>query len=727
MGHVKNERIFKFKRPFVNGLKYKFMRPVKTITPEEANQIIQDTISFNLRHPDYARTVERAAFYYQILTGKGQDHFIVSYKPRESKEQKKQRVEITNTVTKEVSARVRSTFKLTKRTDNITKFLGYAESGKELELKQVQDRVNDFNKGKSVESYLNERFEYLTFFDPNAFIVTLFEPSEDLNGAQQKPYSFPLEFSSEQAINYEYNNGVLSWIIGQHQKTVSYNSGRMNAKTEVKEGFKYFFYGPQFAITYDEIHPKQDQPTDENGDPLPTVELQTGDKTRVFVVESFPMQTETAKNPAVIVGYLPDELTNGRTYVSPLDPAENIFKDLINQKSEFDLTRALHTFLQKIGYAPRCEFQSEEAGHCMNGYMSINESICPDCKGTGLNVHKTTQDVIYIALPEDKDGFLPLSEFIHYVELPEWLPKWQDERIDKTEGKVFTAIFNSGIFDRATVTATATEKRIELENVYNVLSEFGDKYSEIYKHIVHLIAIYAENNKGLAVAHKFPKDFKLETLSELIDRRKAAIEAQAPDEVVRRIDNDIVRKQNLDNPDFLRMVQAKEKFKPFKDKISQETIFIINTLPPTDYSVILWKFFDEIFLNIAEASNVPFYILPFEIQTRLINEEVEKIRERLEAESVDAIPSREALAAGDIPTNSLEAEAKAKLRGTVGGVTGIININKAVTGGEMTKGAAVAILVEIYGFTEEVAAELIEIPDVKERAEKALAERGIID
>jgi len=349
-----------------------------------------------------------------------------------------------------------------------------------------------------------------------------------------------------------------------------------------------------------------------------------------------------------MVGYIPDEITNGRTYVSPLEAAENIYKDLINQKSEFDLTRALHTFLQKIAYAPRCEFQDEEAGHCLNGYLSITDAVCPSCKGTGLNVHKTTQDVIYIALPEDKDSFLPLSEFVNYVELPEWLPKWQDERIDKTEGKVFTAIFNSGIFDRATVTATATEKRIELENVYNVLSEYGDKYSETYRHIVEMIAIYAENQSGLIVAHSFPKDFKLETLSELIDRRKMAIEAQAPDEVVRRIDNDIVRKQNLDNPDFLRMVQAKEKFKPFKDKISQETIFIINTLPANDYAVILWKFFDEIFLNIQEAADVPFYILPFEIQTQLVGAEVEKIRERLEAESITAIPSREMLEQTDV-------------------------------------------------------------------------------
>ena len=56
----------------------------------------------------------------------------------------------------------------------------------------------------------------------------------------------------------------------------------------------------------------------------------------------------------------------------------------------------------------------------------------------------------------------------------------------------------------------------------------------------------------------------------------------------------------------------------------------------------------------------------------------------------------------------IEAEAKAKLKGTVGGVQGIISINQAVAQGQMTEASAEKLLQEIYGFTPEVASALIE-------------------
>ncbi len=55
-------------------------------------------------------------------------------------------------------------------------------------------------------------------------------------------------------------------------------------------------------------------------------------------------------------------------------------------------------------------------------------------------------------------------------------------------------------------------------------------------------------------------------------------------------------------------------------------------------------------------------------------------------------------------------DAQAKLKGTVGGVQGIIEINRAVATGEMTELSAEALLVEIYGFAPELAARLIEAP-----------------
>ena len=62
----------------------------------------------------------------------------------------------------------------------------------------------------------------------------------------------------------------------------------------------------------------------------------------------------------------------------------------------------------------------------------------------------------------------------------------------------------------------------------------------------------------------------------------------------------------------------------------------------------------------------------------------------------------------DIQTpTDVEAEAKAKLKGTVGGVQGIIELQKSVSEGTTDYDAAIAILNEIYGFDNDKAKKIL--------------------
>jgi hypothetical protein len=67
---------------------------------------------------------------------------------------------------------------------------------------------------------------------------------------------------------------------------------------------------------------------------------------------------------------------------------------------------------------------------------------------------------------------------------------------------------------------------------------------------------------------------------------------------------------------------------------------------------------------------------------------------------------------GDVASDLalLEAESQAKLRGTVGGVEGIVKITQAVAQRTMTESAAERLLVNIYGFSAELARQIIDVP-----------------
>lgn len=71
----------------------------------------------------------------------------------------------------------------------------------------------------------------------------------------------------------------------------------------------------------------------------------------------------------------------------------------------------------------------------------------------------------------------------------------------------------------------------------------------------------------------------------------------------------------------------------------------------------------------------------------------------------------EGVAGSDINTPvDIEAEAKARLKGIVGGVQGILAIQQGVSSGTTTRAAGIATLVEIYGFSEDQAARILGDP-----------------
>jgi hypothetical protein len=62
---------------------------------------------------------------------------------------------------------------------------------------------------------------------------------------------------------------------------------------------------------------------------------------------------------------------------------------------------------------------------------------------------------------------------------------------------------------------------------------------------------------------------------------------------------------------------------------------------------------------------------------------------------------------GDPAAEAANAQAQANLRGSVGGVQGIIGILDAVTAGRMSRDSATATLIQIYGFDLETVNDIL--------------------
>ena len=675
------------------------------VTVEQAIQALRDTVQFDLRHPHYNATVELSEFLYKLSSGKDQEDLVTSYKERESEEQKAQRIKLTRSMTKYATTQVSNFFGRVRRSDNRKKTI---EHTSEQALDRINEQVKNFFAGQSLEDYLFDTMLSFTFMDPNAFLLFERKDERGPRGEIISTKTYPVMVLSEQAINYNFVDGQLEWIVIHMERPEMVRSDDGSIEQVMRNDF--YLYAAGFTIELKQVEDMNAPIVD--GQEFFTVDSGYDKEATVYLQTIYnPGTTEIPVHP--VGAYFSQE--NPAIFASPLEPAHEVYHDLINLKSEFDLTKALHTFMQKIQYAPPCDFENE-MGHCQSGYIAGH--ICPSCKGTGVEVHKTSQDVILVKWPASKEEWIPLEDVAHYVELPEWLPKWQAEQLEVLLKRISLAVFGTEVFTAPSAGArTATEVMIEWEKVYDKLTPFANKISEIYRKAVRLIAQYLEVDEGLTVDHKFPYDFKFETINDLLLMLQSAKDSGASFEVQDEIERRILEKQYANTPDRMRKIAAKRKFIPFRGKSIEEIAIIIANRADSDPDRILYESFESIFAEI-EDETPDFYLFPYSVQKQIVMDKAEaKSREIKYLSNLDSA-MQEFMAMeegiddeqdneGDAePTDAPQAiDTRTVLNGAQ--VSALISLVQEVAQNRLPRDSAIIIIQQAFGQTEQQANEIL--------------------
>ncbi|HEY3386242.1 MAG TPA: hypothetical protein VGK46_07020 [Saprospiraceae bacterium] len=578
---------------------------------EELFNILSRRVSEDTPHRDFQRTVDHANWCYQIVTGDDQKEILVSYKVRETQKQVEQRIRITNSRTQYVSNKVKKLFNEVHRCDDVVESIGYANAN-DTALADLTSALNTWYEGKPLNKYITGRFKDLSFEDPNAYIISEFENDDPVN---KKPTVYPFEVRADEVYDHFYVNGVLKYLITQH--VVEYKS---KVKNKTESGKRFTMYGIGYSWVMQHI-PKgaiYETPVGWTEIMLP---IGKDRKIEKFIYKGF--ESKTTECPAFRVGYMDDPSTRGRTKVSPMYPAEKIITDLIWNKSEYDLSKALHGFYQKFAYVDQCG-KCHGEGSITDDYNAVKQ--CTNCKGSGKDIHSTVQDIVLYKMPSDPASAIKLSDLVHFAVIPESLIKMQREDFVTDQRDVFNAIFGANVLDRSEIVETATAKNYDWRAVNNTLYEYADQVSEFYKFTVRSAANHRGESDGLQVQHSFPSDFKLESVQELIDQRSSASTAGASNSIISTIDLAILAKQHKDDPDFIKAYKARERFKPMSDKpASERMILLTSTLPQDDPERILYLYYERIMSDIFdEHPNFPDY--PYKKQKAIVYGEVEKIR-----------------------------------------------------------------------------------------------------
>lgn len=594
---------------------------------EFAYQLGTKLIQSQKKHMHYDRVVKMADRYMKLITGEDIGSLLIRYNPRETAEAMEQRERITQVITSAMAESLMTPYDRAARSNKVKKRYDFKDVEKN---KSVQEMIRNFFGSKlkdtrGLDEWLLTRFKHLSFYDPNAWVVTEWE----LEGLAKDAEPYPYEVSSRDAWDYQYRRNELRYLFVHRDITVEYM--QIDGEIIEKDGHKYILYEEDNTITWCEVCPKM--LANQGGYDESYQILVEGYDNKHYLVSYYAPNLGYV--PAIRIGYKEDGATGGETYVNPFHPAMPFFLKSIKAVSEQDLTMTQHAFPQKLQYVEKCEGAPGPGGGkpkgCHQGYVRGTVDKCSACEGKGYKYHTSAQDVILLPIPEDRTTMIPLDSMLIYKTPPIDLLAFQQTYIDNLKEQAHLAVFNSQMFLQPGIAKTATEIEYNTEGVYTAVRPYTAQISTVYKIQVYTIARLA----GVAkpedgeIVHVFPADPKMKTLGMLLTELKTANESGGPSFLRESINNDIAGIVYEGDPVGYHKYSVKMAFFPFKGKSVDEQSFLMTSDNITKYNKVLYANFENIFSKIERETPAFWYMKSINKQWEIVDVKVQEILDQL--------------------------------------------------------------------------------------------------
>lgn len=581
--------------------------------------------SSNKKHADYQRTVDLAKEYKAHVSGVGIDEYLKRFAKREDEEMFEQRKRLTNSISQSVASSLQKPFYKVARNKNVKK--KFTLKGDKTREEIVQKMISGFYgtnelNTKGLDFWLKNRFIELTFTDPNAFVVIEWEAKPE--NVPLEPY--PYEVNSIDAYDYIYKHGVLNELFTRQSETIIYLDKEGAEKEKVVDAFTLYEIGSSLKVV--EYCPKY---FEAKGIVIDETRQVTFVENEIHFIATYN-ETNLDFIPAFRVGYIRDTATDGRTFVNPFESAMPYFRKALKAVSELDLSITLHTFPQKLQYVTKCKGKGTKK--CNNGMVSGTQTVCSECKGSGLQIHTSGQDAIYFPLPDTPDEMFDLDKILVYKQPPIDLIKFQDEYVRNLKKDAHLSVYNSNMFlaEDPQFAKTATEVNTNTQGIFDTLFPYTEKFSEVWKTAVKVFVRLSGFLTDFELIHIFPTDLEIKTVAVLMAELKLANESEAPsyfrDAILEEIANQVYEGDELGREKHF----TRHKFFPFSGKTETEIQFLMASPYVSNFTKVLYANFEAIFTDIEKA--VPnFYKLNYNLQWEKLNEFVKPYLDEINSQN----------------------------------------------------------------------------------------------
>ena len=543
------------------------------------------------------------------------------FNKRESEEEFKQRKEITKLITGETINRIDTTFVKAAKTDGIV--TSFALGTKSVD--KPAEYTDNLIGRKSINDYIHDNLKRVRRRDPNAFLAIEFGP---FDANKEKPTPYPVIYTSKEVCDFHFNNEDLEFfIVEKNGVFVAYFKGGSFSMVEVEDKAGAISLSNEELLSYERFALAF------GGAPSNNSFLKVIIGGKAYIITEFSLGNEDFHKRTIQgmrVGYVPDEATDGATCVTHFHSALPRIERILIANSESDLTIALHVFAQKIVQVEPCKgYHSPNGGHieCSGGLELGTNEACKNCNGSGHEpLNKSAQDVIAISTERRGDSMLNLDNIIRYVKPDLETAKFLEEFIESQTEAALRAVFLGNAFSTQTAKQTATFVQVNQDGVYDAVTPYCQKTSEIYEFIAETRAVI-RHDQDLKVTHDYPMDLQLESMNDLVEQYKNS--EGAPVEVRKRLRDEIVKRSLNNEPIGMQKALVMILHEPFAEKTESERSSIVNSGLVPKKKQVLWANYNDIMTKLIEDTTKNFMQLSYEEREKLIAIEVDTIMDDL--------------------------------------------------------------------------------------------------
>lgn len=421
---------------------------------------------------------------------------------------------------------------------------------------------------------------------------------------------------------------------------------------------------------------------------------------------------------AHVLGYLPCKKLKARpkvkdkciVYKSHFAPACEDLDLALLDAANLMISKNRHVFPKFWEYASKCEFSSEH-GSCDKGQIYNAEgktSTCPSCSGSGFAKSLSPFDTIQIPTPDRLNPNAITGQPAGYIQPEIATPQMLVQEVERHTNNGLSILNLNKSNSDVKGGDTALGKQIDREEMFSFLISISAQVFDLFEFSLKTIQKMRYGVSAEPPIVSYPKNFAIRNEEDLTEEIAIAKEKGLPDIIIRELIEEYMAtrfsaqeniKAVIDLVFYTDRLATLSSLEIANKKASGAVANWEDILHTSIYTFIEQAFKDDEKFGEQDQPSQATVLIQ---KAKDLSDEISG--KKINADSVLA----NANAGGGVSDE--EAKAKANLKGSVGGVQGLIQIQTSVSQGVTDYEAAVTMLFEIYGFNDDTARKLLGNP-----------------